>query len=89
MAITENLVLYQDTIPKLIIFLIIITCLLDSVLKLEGEFICWSLLEVKGLSNFLEKRKAVCFPNEKGNQVGTFSVLAASSNSPSLPSRNR
>ena len=50
MAIPENLVLYQDTIPQLIIFLILITCLLDSVLKLEGEFTCWSLLGVKGLN---------------------------------------
>ena len=31
MAIPENLVLYQDTIPKLIIFLVLITCLLDSI----------------------------------------------------------
>ena len=34
LAIPENLVLYQDKIPQLIIFLILITCLLDSVLPL-------------------------------------------------------
>ena len=44
----ENLVLDQLTIPLLIFFLILITCLLDVVLILR-EIMSWSLLGVKGL----------------------------------------
>ena len=35
----ENLVLDQLTIPKLIVFSILITCLVDIVLILEGEIL--------------------------------------------------
>ena len=48
---SENLVLDQLIIPKLIYFFIHISYLLDSVLILYGEIVSWSLMEVKGLMN--------------------------------------
>ena len=46
----ENLVLDQLIIPSLVFFVILITCLLDIVLILEGEILSWSLMGVKGLN---------------------------------------
>ena len=46
----ENLVLDQLIIPLLIFFYILITCLLDIELILEGEILSWSLMGVKGLN---------------------------------------
>ena len=46
----ENLVWDQLIIPLLIFFFILITCLLDIVLILEGEILSCSLMGVKGLS---------------------------------------
>ena len=48
---SENLVLDQLIIPKLIYFFIHISYLLDSVLILYREIVSWSLMEVKGLTN--------------------------------------
>ena len=48
---SENLVLDQLIIPKLIYFFIHISYLLDSVLILYREIVSWSLMEVKGLMN--------------------------------------
>ena len=48
----ENLVLDQLIIPLLIFFYILITCLLDIELILEGEILSWSLMGVKGLNWF-------------------------------------
>ena len=39
----------QLIIPSLVFFVILITCLLDIVLILEGEILSWSLMGVKGL----------------------------------------
>ena len=47
---SENLVLDQLIIPKLIFFLILITYLVDIVLILSGEILFWSLMGVKGLN---------------------------------------
>ena len=46
----ENLLLDQLIIPKLIFFFILITCLVNIVLILQGEILSWSLMEVKGLT---------------------------------------
>ena len=46
---SENLVLDQLIIPKLIFFSILITNLLDIVLILLGEILSWSLMRVEGL----------------------------------------
>ena len=46
----ENLVLDQLIIPLLIFFYILVTCLLDIELILEGEILSWSLMGVKGLN---------------------------------------
>ena len=45
---SENLVLDQLIIPKLIFFFILITYLVDIVLILYGEILSWSLMGVKG-----------------------------------------
>ena len=45
---SENLVLDQLTIPKLIFFSILITYLVDIILILQGETLSWLLVEVKG-----------------------------------------
>ena len=45
---SENVVLDQLILPKLIFFFILITCLLDIVLILYGEILSWSLMGVKG-----------------------------------------
>ena len=50
----ENLVLDQDNF-YLIILSILITCFLDNVSIWYGEVTGWSLLEVKGLSNFCQE----------------------------------
>ena len=47
---SENLVLDQLIIPKLIFFFILITYLVDIVLILWGEILSWSLMGVKGLT---------------------------------------
>ena len=39
----ENLVLDQLIIPQLMFFFILINCLLDIVLILQGEILSWSL----------------------------------------------
>ena len=41
----------QLIMPSLIFLFILITCLLDIVLILEGEIQSWSLVGVKGLSS--------------------------------------
>ena len=46
---SENLVLDQLIIPKLIFFFILIIYLVDIVLILWGEILSWSLMGVKGL----------------------------------------
>ena len=46
----ENLALDQLIIPSLVFFVILITCLLDIVLILEGEILSWSPTGVKGLN---------------------------------------
>ena len=46
---SENLVLDQLIIPKLIFFFILIPYLVDIVLILQGEILSWSLMGVKGL----------------------------------------
>ena len=45
---SEDLVLDQLVIPKLIVFFTLITYLLDIVLILQGEILSWSLVGVKG-----------------------------------------
>ena len=45
----ENLVVDQPIIPQLRFYLILITCLLDIVLILEGEMLSLSHMGVKGL----------------------------------------
>ena len=40
----------QLIIPSLVFFVILITCLLDIVLILEGEILSWSPTGVKGLN---------------------------------------
>ena len=50
----ENLVLDQDNF-HLIILSILINCFLDNVWIWYGEVTGWSLLEVKGLSNFCQE----------------------------------
>ena len=47
---SENLVLDQLIIPKLILFFILIASLLDIVLITSGEILFWSLIGVKGLT---------------------------------------
>ena len=47
--ISENLVLEQLIIPKLIYLFILITYLVDIVLILTGEILSWSLMGVEGL----------------------------------------
>ena len=46
----ENLVFDQLIISSLVFFVILITCLLDIILILEGEILSWSLMGVKGLN---------------------------------------
>ena len=46
----ENLVLDQSIIPQLIFFFILITCLVDIVLTMQGEILSWSLMGVKVLN---------------------------------------
>ena len=46
----KNLVLDQLIIPSLVFFVILITCVLDIVLILEGEILSWSPTGVKGLN---------------------------------------
>ena len=50
---SDNLVLDQLIIPKLIFYFILITYLVDIVLTLLGEILSWSLMAVKELSNGL------------------------------------
>ena len=45
---SENLVLDQLIIPKLIFFFILITCLVNIVLMFKGEILSWSLMGVNG-----------------------------------------
>ena len=47
---SENLVLDQLIIPKLIFFFMLITYLVDILLILWGEILSWSLMGVKGLT---------------------------------------
>ena len=56
---SENLILDQLIIPKLIFFFILITCLLVIVLILKREILSWSLMGVKGLTckSFISKQK--------------------------------
>ena len=49
---SENLVLDQQIIPKLMFFFILITYLVDIALILSGEILSKSLMGVKGLRNF-------------------------------------
>ena len=49
-ASLENLVLEQLIIPSLVFFVMLITCVLDIVLILEGEILSWSPTGVKGLN---------------------------------------
>ena len=49
---SENLVLDQLIIPKLVFFFILIPYLVDIVLILLGEILSWSLMGVKGLRKF-------------------------------------
>ena len=51
---SENLVLDQLIIPKLIFFFLPITYLVDIVLILLGEILFWSLMGVKGLNLLTE-----------------------------------
>ena len=46
---SENLVLDQPIIPKLVVFFILITCLVDIVWILQREIMSWSLLGVREL----------------------------------------
>ena len=46
----KNLVLDQSIIPQLIFFFILITCLVDIVLTMQGEILSWSLMGVKVLN---------------------------------------
>ena len=46
----ENLVLDQSIIPQLLFFFILITCLVDIVLTIQGEILSWSLMGVKVLN---------------------------------------
>jgi len=39
---SENLVVYNDNIEELMKFLIVITCIIDFVLRLKGEISCQS-----------------------------------------------
>ena len=56
---SENLVLDQFIIPKLILFFILMIYLVDNVLIfLSGEILSWSLMRVKGL-----KRTVLNLPN--------------------------
>ena len=47
---SENLVLDQVIIPKLIFFFILVTYLVDIVVILYGKILSWSLMGVKGLT---------------------------------------
>ena len=47
---SENLVLDQLIIPKLIFFFILNTYLIEILLKLSGETLSWSLMGVKVLA---------------------------------------
>ena len=47
---TENLVFDQLIIPKLMVFFVLITYVVDIVLVLLGEILSWSLMGVKGLN---------------------------------------
>ena len=49
---SENLVLEQLIIPKLIFFFNLITYLVDVVYILLGEILSWSFMRVKGLTAF-------------------------------------
>ena len=42
----------QLVIPKLTIFFILITYLVDTVLIVKGETLSWSIMRVKGLNMF-------------------------------------
>ena len=48
----KNLVLDQSIIPQLIFFFILITCLVDIVLTMQGEILSWSLMGVKVLNEW-------------------------------------
>ena len=54
---SENLVLDQLIIPKLIFFFILITYLVDIALMLLGEILSWSLVVVRGLRAFVNSTK--------------------------------
>ena len=54
---SENLVLDQLIIPKLIFFFILITYLVDIALMLLGEILSWSLVGVRGLRAFVNSTK--------------------------------
>ena len=47
---SENLVLDQVIIPKLIFFFILVTYLVDIVVILYGKILSWSLMGVKGIT---------------------------------------
>ena len=40
----------QSIIPQLLFFFILITCLVDIVLTMQGEILSWSLMGVKVLN---------------------------------------
>ena len=49
---SENLVLDQPIIPKLILFFILITYLVDIILIMWGEILSLSLMGLKGLKSY-------------------------------------
>ena len=58
---SENLLLDQLIIPKLIFFFILITYLVDIVLILWGEILSWSLMGVKGFIQVDQQITCVMF----------------------------
>ena len=69
---SENLVLDQLFIPKLIFFFILITYLVNIALIFQGEILSWSLMGVQGLSDQI-LRPRVEF--QKRKQRSVFSAL--------------
>ena len=71
---SENLVLDQLSIPKLIFFFILITYLVNIALIFQGEILSWSLTGVQGLSDQI-LRPRVEFQKRKQRSVfSAFSV---------------
>ena len=60
---SENLILDQLIIPKLIFFFFHNTYLVDTVLILSGETLSWSLMGVKSSANFCIKN--ACSPTKR------------------------